>query len=79
MYTGPKDWAGFTILSSTRAYGKIMKNNVDLELSPNPMDISIDKTLNTSKSAIFASSTFLDWGEPYSKHPEPLTCLVRLE
>ena len=79
LYTPPKNWALFNRLSSMQTYEKIMKNNVDLELSPNPIDISIQKTLNTSRSAIFASSLFLDWGENYSKHPKHLSCLVRLE
>ena len=55
-----------------------MKNNVDLQLSFNSWDISIQKTLNTSKSAIFADSTFLDWGQKLSKHTKDLPCIVRL-
>ena len=40
-----------------------MKNNVDPELSFNAWDISIEKTLKKSKSAIFAASGFLEWHE----------------
>ena len=79
LYTGPKDWAIYNTLSSTQAYEKVMKNNVDLELSFNSWDISIEKTLNTSKGALFADSTFLDWGQALSKHPKDLFCWVRLE
>ena len=56
-----------------------MKYNADLELSFNSWDISIDKTLNTSKSALFADSAFIDWGQFFSKHGEDLSCMVRLE
>ena len=76
MYTVPKGWAYYNILSNTPAYAKLMKNNVDL-LSKS-MEISIEKTLNTSRSAIFIGSTFFDWGQAYSKRPELLSCLVRL-
>ena len=71
LYTGPKDWAVSNILSSTQAYEGIMKNNVDLELSFNSWDISIQKTLNSPKSAIFADSSFFDWAR--------VPCVVRLE
>ena len=78
MYTSPKDWAYYNILSSTKAYEKIMENNVDLELSFNSWDISIEKSLNTSKSAIFADSLFFVWGPKFlSKQGIDLTCLVR--
>ena len=40
-----------------------MKNNVDPELSFNAWDISIEKTLKKSKSAIFANSGFMEWDE----------------
>ena len=43
------------------------------------MDISIEKTLKTSKRAIFVGSLFFDWGQKYSKRPELLSCLVRLK
>ena len=79
MYTGPKDHAFFDILSSVHAYEQVMKNNVDLELSFNSWDISIQKTLNTSKSALFADSGFLDWGQAFSKDAKDLSCMVRLE
>ena len=79
LYTGPKDWAIYNTLSSTQAYEKVMKNNVDLELSFNSWYINIEKTLNTSKSALFADSAFLYWGQVFSKHPKGLPCLVRLE
>ena len=78
MYTGPKDWGLYTTLSSTKAYEKLMQNNVDMELSCNSWDITILKTLNTSKSAIFADSAFLDWGQKFSKHAKDLPCMVRL-
>ena len=56
-----------------------MKSNVDQDLSFNSWDITIQKTLNTSKSAIFADSTFLEggsfWGL-YTNHSN-LPCLVR--
>ena len=76
MYTGPKDADVFNILLSSQPYEKVMKNNVDLELSFNPWDISILNILNTSKSAIFASSVFFEWGQSFSKHPKGLSCLV---
>ena len=78
LYTGPKDWAFFNILSSTQAYEKVMENNVDLKLSFNSWDISIQNTLNTSKSAIFADSAFLEWGQVLSKNGKDLPCLVRM-
>ena len=49
-----------------------------MDLLSNPMDISIEKTLKTSKRAIFVGSLFFDWGQKYSKRPELLSCLVRL-
>ena len=54
-----------------------MENNVDLELTFNPWDISVQKTLNTPNSAIFADSAFLDWGQA-SSNTKGLDCLVRL-
>ena len=56
-----------------------MKNNLDLELSFNSWDISIEKTLNTSKGAIFADSAFLDWAQVYSPHAKGILCMVRLD
>ena len=79
MYTSPKDWAFYNTLSSTPDYEKIMNNNVDLELSFNSWDISIEKTLHASKSAIFADTDFTIWGQYYQKHGRYLPCLVRLE
>ena len=76
MYTSPKDWAYYNVLLSTQAYEKVVKNNVDLESSFNSWDISIQKTLNTSKSAIFADSRFFDW---VSKDEKDLPCKVRIE
>ena len=78
LYTGPKDSSRFNILSSTQAYEKVMKNNVDLELSFNSWDTSIQKTLNTSKRAIFADSSFFVWGLKLSNHGKDLPCMVRL-
>ena len=75
MYTSPKDWGCYNILSTTQAYEKIMKNNVDLELSFNSWDISIQNTLDKPKSAIFADSAFFDFGKVYGYR---LACLVRL-
>ena len=74
MYTGPKGWDFYITLSSTQAYEKIMKNNVDLELSSNSWDISIGKALSKPKSAIFADSAFFDWGQTFGSN---LSCLVR--
>ena len=51
-----------------------MKKNVNMDLSFNSWDISIEKTLNTSKCAIFADSKFLTWGQEFGKD---LPCLVR--
>ena len=68
----------YNTLSSTQDYEKVMKNNVDLELSFNSWDISIEKTLNTSKSALFSESSFFDWGRYYSKYQKDLPCLVRI-
>ena len=78
LYSSPKDWSFYNTLTSTQAYEKVLKNNVDLELSFNSWDISIQKTLNTSKSAIFADSAFLDWGQKFSKHAKDLPCMIRL-
>ena len=74
LFTGPKDGAYYDILSSKQAYEKIMKNNVDLELSSNSWDISIGKALSKPKSAIFADSAFFDWGQTFGSN---LSCLVR--
>ena len=74
LYTGPKGWDFYITLSSTQAYEKIMKNNVDLELSSNSWDISIGKALSKPKSAIFADSAFFDWGQTFGSN---LSCLVR--
>ena len=79
LYSGPKDWYHYNILLSTQAYEKVVKNNVDMELSFNSWDISIQKALNTSKSAIFADSRFFDWGQRFSKDAKDLSCMVRLE
>ena len=76
LYSSPKDWSFYNTLTSTQAYEKVLKNNVDLELSFNSWDISIQKTLNTSKSAFFADSRFFDW---FSKDVKDLSCKVRLE
>ena len=64
----------YNTLSSTQDYEKVMKNNVDLELSFNSWDISIEKTLNTPKSALFADTAFFFEGQLYGKD---LPCLVR--
>ena len=78
LYSSPKDWSYYDTLTTSQAYEKVMKNNVDLELSFNSWDISIEKTLNTSKSAIFADSLFFVWGPKFlSKQGIDLTCLVR--
>ena len=79
LYSGPKDWAFYDTLSSTQAYEEVMKNNLDLELSFNSWDISIEKILSTSKSAIFADSAFCVWGQILSNHGKDLPCLVRLK
>ena len=79
MYSSPKDWGFYTTLSSTQVYEKVMEKNVDLELSFNPWDISVQKMLNTSKSALFADSGFFDWGQVFSKDAKDLPCMVRLE
>ena len=79
MYSGPKDWSYFDTLSSTQPYEKVVKNNVNMELSFNSWDISIQKALNTSKSAIFADSRFFDWGQRFSKDAKDLSCMVRIE
>ena len=47
---------------------------MNMDLSFNSWDISIEKTLNTSKCAIFADSKFLVWGQEFGKD---LPCLVR--
>ena len=79
LYSSPKDWSYYNTISSTQAYEKIIKNNVDLELSFNSWNISIEKTLITSKSAIFADSGFFTWGSQYlSKQRKALPCLVRI-
>ena len=77
MYTSPKDWTYYNTLSSTQAYEKVMKNNVDLGLSFNSWDVTIEKTLNTSKRALFADSAFFYWGQVLSKHGKDIPCLVR--
>ena len=53
MYTGPKDHSTFEILSST-PYKSVMANNVDLDLSFNSRDESIEKTLEEPKRAFFS-------------------------
>ena len=78
LYSGPRDWSYFNTLTSTQAYEEVLKNNVDMELSFNSWDISIQKVLNTSKSAIFADSAFLEWGQVLSKNGKDLPCLVRM-
>ena len=55
LYTGPKDEWAFNVLSG-QAYKKVMKNNVDLELSFNNWDVSIEKTLQEPKRAFFSHS-----------------------
>ena len=58
-----------------------MKNNVDPKMSFNSWDISIEKSLNAPKSALFADSTFLEWGlfwEIFSNRGD-LPCLVRFQ
>ena len=79
LYSGPRDWSYFNTLTSTQAYEDVLKNNVDMELSFNSWDISIQKALNTSKSAIFANSRFFDWGQTASKDAKDLSCMVSLE
>ena len=79
LYTGPKGWDFYITLSSTQAYEKIMKHNVDLKLSFNSWDISVEKTLNTPKSALFANSDlFGSWGQFVTKYGKDLSCLVRI-
>ena len=51
-----------------------MKKNVHMDLSFNSWNMSITKTLNTSKRAIFADSKFLTWGQEFEKD---LPCLVK--
>lgn len=75
LYSSPKDWSFYNTLTSTQAYEKVLKNNVDLELSFNSWDISIQNTLDKPKSAIFADSAFFDFGKVYGYR---LACLVRL-
>ena len=55
LYTGPKD-SYFSNVLSTPLYKKVKENNVDLESSFNIWKISINKTLNEPKSALFAYS-----------------------
>ena len=76
LYSSPKDWSYYDTLTTSQAYEKVMKNNVDLELSFNSWDTSIEKTLNISKSAIFANSRFFSW--KHLKQERDLPCLVRL-
>ena len=55
LYTGPKDFYVFNVLSGP-AYKKVMENNVDLELSFNDWDVSKEKTLKEPKRAYFSHS-----------------------
>ena len=55
LYTGPKDDHIFSILSKP-VYKKLMKNNVDMELSFNDWDVSKEKTLTEPLSAYFADT-----------------------
>ena len=57
MYTGPKDTSYFNILS-TPAYKKVMENNINMDVSFNEWDVSLEKTLTQPKSALLASSWY---------------------
>ena len=52
MFTGPKDRSMFEILSSA-PYKSVMANNVDLDLSFNSREKSVEKTLEEPKRAFF--------------------------
>ena len=51
LFTGAKDTSIFTHLSS-ETYKKIMRNNIDLETSFNPTEVSIQKVLREPKTAL---------------------------
>ena len=52
LYTGPKDTSLFTILES-KQYKNLIKNNIHMDSSFNPTEISIQKVLEEPKSALF--------------------------
>ena len=53
LYTQPKDTAIFNYLT-TESYKNIMKNNINMEDSFNPIKIGIQKVLNEPNTAFFA-------------------------
>ena len=53
VYTGPKDWAISKILN-TKPYEEILKNNIDIDSSYNPLNISIHNVLTQPKTALIA-------------------------
>ena len=59
LFTGPKDSSIFDILSTT-PYKSVMANNVDLDLSFDSEDKSIEKTLQESKRAFFSFEANVD-------------------
>ena len=67
LYTGPKDTSVFNHLA-TEPYKNIMKNNIKMEDSFNPTEISIQKVLNESNTALFQFEENV---------PENYKCLVR--
>ena len=52
LFTGSKDSSIFDILSTT-PYKSVMANNVDLDLSFNSREKSVEKTLEEPKRAFF--------------------------
>ena len=67
LYTGPKDTSVFNHLA-TEPYKNIMKNNIRIEDAFNPTEISIQKVLNESNTALFQFE---------GNVPENYKCLVR--
>ena len=59
LFTGPKDSSIFDILSTT-PYKSVMANNVDLDLSFDSEDKSIEKTLQEPKRAFFSFEANVD-------------------
>ena len=56
LYTGPKDSAIFNLLA-TEPYKTVMSNNINMEESFNPTNISIQKVLNEPNTALFHFET----------------------
>ena len=64
MLTGPKDHSIFNVLSSA-PYKSVMENNVDLDLSFDSVDNSIEKTLAEPKQVFFHYERYVELNPKY--------------